>query len=128
MSQPSLETPRHHRAPAPPVTTRRGLLSAGFAGLALGGCALLPDRSGPDLRIVYNRAVQTHGPDRNPIIVIPGIVGSRLVDVSTRQTIWGAFDRSAANPGDAAGIRKIGLPLSWLLEEPRGSTNGTSVI
>jgi hypothetical protein len=97
------------------ATTRRGLLTAGLAGVALSGCAVLPDAGGPDLRIVYNRAAQAHGPDRNPIIVIPGILGSRLVDVSTHQTVWGAFDRTAAHPGDPDGVRKIGLPLEGFI-------------
>ena len=104
----------------PPVSlaaTRRGILATGLAGMTLGGCAILPAKGGPDLRIVYNRAAQAHGPDRNPIIVIPGILGSRLVDVSTHQTVWGAFDRTAAHPGDPAGIRKIGLPLEGFIGE-----------
>jgi len=104
----------------PPMSlaaTRRGILATGLAGMTLGGCAILPANGGPDLRIVYNRAAQAHGPDRNPIIVIPGILGSRLVDVSTHQTVWGAFDRTAAHPGNADGIRKIGLPLEGFIGE-----------
>lgn len=115
MIQNSFDGPGLQRRTMTSMATRRGLLTAGFAGMALGGCAILPDAGGPDLRIVYNRAAQAHGPDRNPIIVIPGILGSRLVDVSTHQTIWGAFDRTAAHPGDPAGIRKIGLPLQGFI-------------
>ncbi|WP_439477946.1 lipase/acyltransferase domain-containing protein [Brevundimonas sp.] len=114
---PSSRRPGKGNPAGPDAPSRRALLSAGFAGVALGGCALLPETGGPDLRIVYNRAAGSHGPDRNPIIVIPGILGSRLVDMSTRQTIWGAFDRSAAQPGNAADIRKIALPLQGFIGE-----------
>lgn len=117
MSQHSFPLPAHGRDPTAPAPSRRGLLMAGLAGVALGGCAVPPGATGPDLRIVYNRAAQAHGPDRNPIIVIPGILGSRLVDVSTRQTIWGAFDRNAAQPDNAADIRKIALPLEGFIGE-----------
>lgn len=101
----------------PDAPSRRALLSAGLAGMALGGCAAWPETGGPDLRIVYNRAARSHGPDRNPIIVIPGILGSRLVDMSTRQTVWGAFDRRAAQPSNPADIRKIALPLQGPIGE-----------
>lgn len=59
----------------------------------------------------YDRAAQYHGPDRNPIIVIPGILGSRLVDDATGQVVWGAFSPKYVNPSSAKGARLIALPL-----------------
>ncbi|MEM8739178.1 MAG: hypothetical protein AAGG38_11980 [Planctomycetota bacterium] len=94
---------------------RRGLIH----GLALGLLAAVPLAAGctkaipqPDLGDRYNRSAQYHGPERNPVIVIPGILGSKLVDNDTGQRVWGAFDREAADPGTAAGARLIGLPMA----------------
>jgi hypothetical protein len=65
----------------------------------------------PDLGDRYNRAAQYHGPDRNPVIVIPGILGSNLVDTDTGTQVWGAFEGGAADPGRAEGARLIALPM-----------------
>jgi hypothetical protein len=34
----------------------------------------------PDMKGIYQRNAQYHGVERNPIVVIPGILGSRLVE------------------------------------------------
>ncbi|MEL7087458.1 MAG: hypothetical protein AAGL98_03305, partial [Planctomycetota bacterium] len=66
----------------------------------------------PELGDRYNRTAQYHGPDRNPVIVIPGILGSKLRDAETNIKVWGAFDGNAADPGTAEGARLIALPLA----------------
>ncbi|QDU70292.1 Lecithin:cholesterol acyltransferase [Mucisphaera calidilacus] len=63
------------------------------------------------LGLVYNRAAQTHGPDRNPVIVIPGILGSRLKDPADGRLVWGAFDHDYIRPNDPEGARLIALPM-----------------
>ncbi len=65
----------------------------------------------PDLPGLYNRSAQHHGPDRNPVIVIPGILGSRLVSTDTGEVAWGAFGSGALNPETAIGARLISLPM-----------------
>ena len=64
------------------------------------------------LKQIYDRSAQYHQPDRNPIIVIPGILGSRLVDDDSGQTIWGAFRADYANPNTQDGAQLISLPIS----------------
>lgn len=64
-----------------------------------------------DLKTIYDRSAQYHSPDRNPIIVIPGILGSRLVDDDSGQTVWGAFRTEYADPNTADGAQLISLPL-----------------
>lgn len=66
----------------------------------------------PDLGDRYNRTAQYHGPDRNPVIVIPGILGSKLTHPPTDTRVWGAFDGGAANPGTPEGARLIALPMA----------------
>ena len=66
----------------------------------------------PDLGDRYNRTAQYHGPDRNPVIVIPGILGSKLTHPPTGTRVWGAFEGGAADPGTAEGARLIALPMA----------------
>ncbi len=65
----------------------------------------------PHLGELYNRAAMRHGPDRNPVIVIPGILGSRLVDPNSDTLVWGAFGSGSANPNSTDGARLIALPM-----------------
>ncbi|MEO0983095.1 MAG: hypothetical protein AAFX03_10635 [Pseudomonadota bacterium] len=76
----------------------------------LGSCAGSASPE-PDLQILYERSAQYHMPDRNPVIVIPGILGSKLVDGDTGQVVWGAFDPEAVDPETPAGARLISLPI-----------------
>jgi len=60
---------------------------------------------------LYDRNASFHGPGRNPIIVIPGILGSRLVDPATGRLVWGAFAGDFADPGTPEGARLAALPM-----------------
>jgi pimeloyl-ACP methyl ester carboxylesterase len=51
------------------------------------------DPSQFNLHHLYSRSAQYHGPDRNPVIVIPGMVGSVLT-TTDRQAAWGMFNLS----------------------------------
>ena len=64
-----------------------------------------------DIKRVYDKAAQYHLPDRNPIIVIPGILGSKLVDDDTGTTVWGAFRSDYADPKTIKGAQLISLPI-----------------
>lgn len=75
----------------------------------LPGCRpMLPS---PDLGGIYSAAARQEHLDRNPIIVIPGILGSRLIDDRGR-VVWGAFGAGAVDPSSAEGRRLIALPMS----------------
>jgi len=65
----------------------------------------------PDLGGIYNRSAMYHGPKRNPVIVIPGVLGSRLVDRASGEVVWGAFGPEAADPETPEGARLVALPL-----------------
>jgi hypothetical protein len=73
------------------------------------GCGLKANQA--ELALLYNRAAQYHGPDRNPIIAIPGILGSKLMDPLSGTLVWGAFEPGAADPVDPDGARLIALPI-----------------
>lgn len=100
--------PTHTR---PPARQTAALAAAGTLAAALTACST-PGRPAPDLAALYDRPAQALGPDRTPVIVIPGILGSRLVDPATGQVVWGAFTYGAADPDFPDGARAIALPLA----------------
>jgi hypothetical protein len=80
-------------------------------GLSLAGCAAGVTPA-PDLGGIYNRAAQAGDAARNPVIVIPGIGGSKLEDRETGRVVWGAFAGTYANPSRPDGARLVALPMA----------------
>ena len=83
------------------------LFALGFVFLT--GCGAF--RPVPDLGQLYSELAQQEDPDRNPVIVIPGILGSRLVDRETGAVAWGAFGLGQVDPNSPAGARLVALPM-----------------
>lgn len=78
--------------------------------LGLSGCA---SNAGKNfLAINYQRTARFEGPDRNPVLVIPGLLGTTLRDTGTDTLIWGGFDGVSVDPRDPAALRALALPLS----------------
>jgi pimeloyl-ACP methyl ester carboxylesterase len=79
-----------------------------------------PDIDPPEIAAIYARAASEGAPERNPVIFIPGIMGTKLVDADATQTLWGEFPRpwrGAKEAEFAAGIAlpmEIGRPLDQL--------------
>ena len=69
----------------------------------------------PDLGGLYNRAARS-SQYRNAVIVIPGILGSKLLDKESGSIVWGAFEGGYANPKDPEGARLIALPMKKGIE------------
>ena len=65
----------------------------------------------PDLGSIYRRTAQSDELQRNPIIVIPGILGSKLVDESEKRVAWGEFGGNGIDPATAEGARLLALPM-----------------
>ncbi|MCZ6597696.1 MAG: hypothetical protein O7B99_08670 [Planctomycetota bacterium] len=84
--------------------------AATLAALLAAGCAL--GRDIPDLGRIYDEAAKVHDLRRNPVIVIPGILGSKLVDDETGTVVWGAFEGDYANPNRPAGARLFSIPMA----------------
>jgi pimeloyl-ACP methyl ester carboxylesterase len=89
----------------------------------LGACASGP--KDPDIALTYNRIAAAESPYRNPVIVIPGVLGSKLKDIRTDQPVWGAFVAGAADPQTDEGLKLITAPYIY----PDGSlTNWSHVV
>ncbi|HAI58502.1 MAG TPA: hypothetical protein DCM32_01295 [Xanthomonadaceae bacterium] len=91
--------------PSPPVFAV--LLAA--AAMLLGGCAA---REGPDLAAVYARA--TENQRQPPVVVIPGLMGTTLVDARSGEEYWpGPLSRLAFS--DHAGLARSAP--EWIPED-----------
>lgn len=77
--------------------------------LFFAGCSVI--RPPSDLGGLYNRAASMSDLDRNPIILIPGVIGSRLVDGESGRVVWGAFSGDFADPDKDEGFRLIAHPV-----------------
>jgi len=75
--------------------------------------ACSPAYKSPDLGGLYNSLVQNESPYRNPVILIPGLLGSKLVDKSTGTVVWGTFGLNTVSPRTAEGARIIALPMLY---------------
>src|SRR5262249_18631302 len=78
--------------------------------LTLSGCTTSL-RPGPDLGHLYDRAAQSNDAQRNPIIVIPGVLGTVLRDSSSGRIVWGTFVGTYADPRRGDGARLVALPM-----------------
>jgi len=107
------------------VTVSRRALLLGGAGAALAGCAAEPKT---DLALIYNPAASHQGIDRNPVIVIPGLLGSRLKDPTSGQVVWGAFGGDAVDPESEMGARLVALPYSEMMMTPGSAVQPDGVL
>ncbi|MGB0716226.1 MAG: hypothetical protein ACPGXK_10130, partial [Phycisphaerae bacterium] len=73
------------------------------------GCRLPAKQA--DLGLLYDRAAQASDLLRNPVIVIPGVLGSHLYDDKSQTLVWGAFSGRFANPETPDGARLVALPM-----------------
>ena len=85
------------------------VLAFTVTALSLSSCTT--SVSPPDLGGIYNRSAQYHGIERNPVIVLPGILGSKLKAKESGLTVWGAFGGDYADPSDPEDLRLIALPM-----------------
>jgi len=65
----------------------------------------------PNIGGLYTDLAKEQDPDRNPIIVIPGVLGSKLVDIDTGIVAWGEIGRGLETPKKDEEIRRIALPM-----------------
>mgnify|MGYP006274175337 CR=1 FL=1 len=77
------------------------------AALASAGCE--PDPTPPDLATLYRHAGGLDA--RDPVITIPGMLGSRLVDDDSGLVLWGGGMRLSADPADPVEARISAHPI-----------------
>ena len=65
----------------------------------------------PQLGKIYSRAARFKNPHQNPVIVIPGILGSKLVHGPTKESVWGSLKFSQTRPFPGGADTRIALPM-----------------
>lgn len=80
-----------------------------FTLILLGGCS--QKEQVVNLGELYNQSAQSHPIDRNPVILIPGIKGSRLIDSETNMLVWGAFGQKDLNPNLPDFAKTFSIPM-----------------
>ena len=77
--------------------------------LVLFGCD--SNDAAPDLGGLYTNLAREEDPDRNPIIVIPGVLGTKLFDTESNTVVWGEIGRGLETPEKDEEKRRIALPM-----------------
>ncbi len=98
------------------IRFRPAIMFRFFCALSLAGLSSVVSNctapfQAPDLGGIYNRSARQHDLYRNPVIVIPGILGSRLRDRDSGRTVWGTFASDYISPRTAEGARLVALPM-----------------
>lgn len=94
------------------------LVSVLGVSLILAGCNKTQLNLGntPDFGQIYNQAAQYQGIERNPVIVIHGILGAKLIDQASGENVWGDFGESTIRLHADESLRRLSLPMA--LEAP----------
>ena len=78
------------------------LLQAGCESTKIGsGTLQLAPSSDQERLATYS------GPGRNPVILVPGFLGSRLINREDGQLIWDGFNRAILSPSSVRGAQKL---------------------
>ncbi len=77
----------------------------------LAGCQLLKKHNQVGLGEIYDDLAQLPDTERNPVIVIPGILGSKLIDGQTGEVVWGELGPGGANPLKTHSLTELALPM-----------------
>ncbi len=83
-----------------------------FAVIAtLTGCHSLKQKRQVSLGEIYDDVAHLPDTERNPVIVIPGILGSRLVDQQTGEVVWGEMGPGGVSPLKTHSLTELALPM-----------------
>ncbi|WP_372366882.1 esterase/lipase family protein [Candidatus Uabimicrobium sp. HlEnr_7] len=58
---------------------------------------------------IYKQAAKNE--DRNPVVLLHGITGARLVQQGTEKIVWGAFTEDGIDPNSKEGLRALAFPV-----------------
>ncbi len=87
----------------------QGLLIVGFCTSM--GCEAIKKRKHVDLGDIYNELAQIPDYERNPVVVVPGILGSRLIDGQTGEIVWGEMGPGGVSPRRTRSLTELALPM-----------------
>lgn len=86
----------------------RRVVAAAVLFVASGCAATQPEP--PDLARLYRQTAEAGIEARNPLVVVPGTLGSRLAHEPTGELVWGGR-RFSVDPDTEEGLRLLALPI-----------------
>lgn len=85
-------------------------------------------KSMPEFGRIYERGAQYENAIRNPVIVVPGMMGSKLSELSTGRLLWGAFNQKSIDASDPEDIRLIACPIDGGLSRFEDGVGASGVL
>ncbi len=93
-----------------------------FVAILISGCSSVGSYKSssvydePLVGEITKKSISYEGIERNPVIVIPGFLGSKLIDSTTGETVWGKFSGKDSIMGlsrwlSKERIRSLSLPI-----------------
>ena len=67
-------------------------------------------KSMPELGVIYEPSAMLKNSLRNPVVVIPGMMGSKL-ETSDGRTVWGVFSNKSIDPDNEDDVRLLCCPI-----------------
>ncbi len=119
-----------HREKAAPVVQTKSPKPSPLNLTAVTNVLLHRKGNTPQLGEIYSRLARHHDGHRNPVIVIPGILGSRLIDRRSRKIVWGEFGLDKALFDQRRRTSRLALPMKrgLPLRELRDDVEASSVL
>ena len=65
----------------------------------------------PEFGTIYQRSATLDNTIRNPVIVVPGMMGSKLQHKSDKRIVWGVFDNESIDPNLPEDVRLLACPI-----------------
>ena len=95
----------------------------------LSSCSRPGEKEVPQLGEIYQQAAASHQSEQlNPVIVIPGILGSKIKDPESGKSIWGVFDNEFLNLNRPENFQIAAVPIqkgsAISQASPRGVPDG----
>ena len=90
----------------------------------LSGCTTLQKQPSVNLNRIYGKAASSHRKEINPVIVIPGILGSKIVDDVSGKSIWGNFTKNFLSTKKNSHLSRIALPIHGTGQQAAASPDG----
>jgi pimeloyl-ACP methyl ester carboxylesterase len=107
---------------------RLGIYSILLSFFTMASCSTSSDVS--YVSKIYSETAQEIRENRTPVVVLPGILGSKIEDQETGMKVWGAFTFGAADVDKPDGARMFALPMKTdvPLSELRDRGEATEVL
>ena len=68
-------------------------------------------KASPEFGAIYQQSASLDNTIRNPVIVVPGMMGSTLQNRPDKRIVWGVFDNESIDPESPEDVRLLACPI-----------------